>query len=124
MKGSGETILVAEDDQPIRDLLRNFLIKIGYDPITAVDGESAVKAGESIGKIDLLIADINMPGMDGPQLAEELGMLHPKMKIMFMSGFPETEFQDLKSRWPKASFIQKPIALSVLSEKLDLIFKG
>jgi CheY-like chemotaxis protein len=86
--GGAETILVAEDEDGIRDTLARTLSAAGYTVLTAVDGGTALTAAERHpGSIDLLLTDVVMPGMLGDELAERLLERRPAIKVLFMSGY-------------------------------------
>lgn len=85
-----ETILLADDEQQIRDLLSHLLISNGYKVVTAVNGQEALqKFTENVGIFDLLVTDIVMPFMDGVRSAEEMKKINPTLKVIFMTGFVE-----------------------------------
>ena len=86
-KGSG-TILVAEDEQQVRSLLCRVLTACGYAVIEAADGcEALRKSQDHDGKIDMLITDIVMPGMNGRMLAQNLARTRPETKLLYISGY-------------------------------------
>jgi two-component system cell cycle response regulator CpdR len=81
-------ILLAEDDDSMRGFLTLALEKAGHRVTPCADGLAAYKAAEDLGAIiDLLVADIVMPGMDGIELSQRVGQLHPHIKILFITGF-------------------------------------
>lgn len=83
-------ILIAEDDETVRDLIVRALSEDGHELIAAADGAAALIAlGRNAGKFDLLLADLNMPKIDGIALALESGRLHPDIAIMLMTGFAD-----------------------------------
>ncbi|HEX7277101.1 MAG TPA: response regulator, partial [Acidimicrobiales bacterium] len=83
----GETILVVEDEDALRELVRLFLIRDGYQVLTAADGGEALEVAASYaGTIDLLLTDLIMPLMLGPDLAERLSPLRPGLRVVYMSG--------------------------------------
>ncbi|GAF85898.1 unnamed protein product, partial [marine sediment metagenome] len=89
LAGKGEgTILVVEDEQPVRNLLCRVLAAGGYGIIDAGDGFEALRKSETHdGKIDLLITDIIMPGMNGRLLAGHLARTRPDMAVLYISGY-------------------------------------
>lgn len=118
-----ETILLAEDQDGIRDLVREFLQRKGYTVLFANDGEDALRiAGEHRNPIDLLLTDVIMPNVGGHDLAQRMRQLHPNLKVLFMSGYAE----------PSASakqegigpVLQKPFLLDALAHKLRNILDG
>jgi hypothetical protein len=85
---SKTTILLVEDDEIMRKMTRKLLQQHGYEVVEAADGKAAVewvKTHDS--EIDILLTDVVMRGLSGPELATQLGKLRPSMKVMFMSGY-------------------------------------
>jgi CheY-like chemotaxis protein len=104
-KEPGVTILLAEDESSLRQMLGLVLQAAGYRLMVAEDGRQAVQlAGEHAGRIDLLLSDIEMPGLTGPDLAQELLRTRPNLKIMLMSGC-SSALGVLERGW---RFLQKP----------------
>jgi PAS domain S-box-containing protein len=86
--GGTETILVAEDEDGIRDAVSRTLSAAGYTVLTAADGPAALElAADHPGTIDLLLSDVVMPGMRGDELAVQLQKRLPGVKVLFMSGY-------------------------------------
>jgi two-component system, cell cycle sensor histidine kinase and response regulator CckA len=85
-----ETVLLAEDEQDVREVAREFLESGGYTVLEAQDGAEALRlAGEHKGAIDLLVTDMVMPGMSGKELAGLLAQQRAGMRVIFMSGYSE-----------------------------------
>ncbi len=114
-----ETVLVAEDNDDVRDLTTRMLRGYGYFVIPAADGPSAIAAAESHkGPIDLLITDVVMPAMSGATLGGRLAAARPGLKVLYVSGYVDREgsSQDLVS--PSAAFLHKPFTPDVLAQKV------
>src|SRR5690606_18478501 len=106
--GSG-TILLAEDEVAVRRLLRQILSEHGYTVLEAADGISALEmACRESGPIDLLVTDMIMPGMNGRELSERLGGVHPETKVLIMSGYVEHVALEDEEAFPPELLIQKP----------------
>jgi two-component system, cell cycle sensor histidine kinase and response regulator CckA len=89
-RGRGETILVVEDEDPLRALVRRILVTHGYSVLEARDGEDGLRrSGEHQGPIHLLLTDIVMPQMTGRELAQRLGTVRPDIRVLFMTGYTE-----------------------------------
>jgi PAS domain S-box-containing protein len=85
-----ETILLVEDEQALREVTRRILVGAGYQVIVAENGPKALAAaGEHVGSIDLLLSDVIMPQMPGPQLAKRLLAERPSVRVLLMSGFAQ-----------------------------------
>jgi len=108
-------ILLAEDEPAIRNLLRRCLEKAGFCALIAADADEALRlASEHPARIDLLISDIQMPGMSGLDLAKTLRRLEPGMRVMLMSAYPAGMLV-LDSGW---SFLRKPFLPNAFIEKV------
>jgi PAS domain S-box-containing protein len=87
---ASETVLLVEDEAVVRNLARRVLRDSGYRVIEARSGEEALRlAGEHADRIDLLLTDVVMPGMNGRELADRLGEIRPGTRVVFMSGYTE-----------------------------------
>ena len=115
-------ILVADDEEDIRELLRSCLEAGGYYVLLAESGPSALKLAEDFpGHIDLLITDIRMPHMDGIEFARQLHAVRPETKILFMSA-AASELSSAGLQ-PNTSFILKPFLCEDISKKLLTILE-
>ncbi|MDY6881223.1 MAG: ATP-binding protein [Desulfatiglans sp.] len=117
--GGTETILVVDDEETNIDVILRLLQALGYQVVTAMNGEKALAVFESLmGSVDLVILDLIMPGMGGAQVCERLRKIDPNVKVLFMSGC-ETAFEDfgLNEEDPK-HYIQKPFRVGGLSRKV------
>ena len=105
-----ETILVAEDETVIRILARQVFESHGYTVLEAADGHQALTVVHSSpGPIHLLLTDVVMPHLSGPELVRQLGDLGHTMKVLFMSGYTDTYLEELGRTVPGSGFIQKPV---------------
>jgi len=88
-RARGETILIVEDEDALRRLAKSILEELGYTVLTATDGIDAIEVDEDCeGRIDLLLADVVMPGLDGIGAAKAIVQRRPDIKVVFMSGYP------------------------------------
>jgi two-component system, cell cycle sensor histidine kinase and response regulator CckA len=114
-----ETVLIVEDDERLRTLARKALERYSYAVIDAASGDEALRLCEiHEGAIDLLLADVVMPGMTGPVLADRLGPLHPAMRVLFTSGYTDKTIVDRGVMAAGAAFIQKPYTPASLARKV------
>ena len=110
LRGS-ETVLLAEDEQMLRDLAKQVLEMYGYRVLEAGSGDEALSICEKYeGSIQLLITDVVMPRMSGRDLADKAGKLRPEMKIIYMSGYTNSAIVHQGVVESGAAFIQKPFA--------------
>jgi CheY-like chemotaxis protein len=109
LEGS-ETILVAEDEEPVRKLAKTVLEGFGYRVITAADGEEAVRLfNENRGRIQLLILDVIMPRMNGREAYHAIQEMQPGIKALFMSGYAEDIISKKGIIEPGLNFVLKPV---------------
>jgi DNA-binding response OmpR family regulator len=86
----GETILLVDDEPTVRGFVKRALEHFGYRVLEAGGADEALALGEAYsGHIDLLLADVVLPGMNGPQVAARLAPLRPEMRILYMTGFAD-----------------------------------
>lgn len=112
----GETVLIAEDQDAVRDLASRFLKAAGYTVLSAKGGGEALETAKHWGKpIDLLLADVVMSQMRGPDLAVLLKRLHPGMKTVYMSGYQDYGAKDSGSA-EGCFYLQKPFSREDLLE--------
>lgn len=113
-----ETILLVEDQEAIREVTVEYLGRLGYDVLVASDGEEALRIAETETKtIRLLVTDIVMPNMGGPELAARFTQLYPGTKILFMSGYPDRSVRQNEDMSEDAEILQKPFSLKKLASK-------
>lgn len=113
------TVLLVEDEEPLRELASEFLRMSGYEVLEASNGIEALRAAEQHpGTIDLLMTDVVMPGMGGRQLAERLSAQRPEMKVLYMSGYTDEVLMGEARANPKAYFLQKPFSRETLASTL------
>lgn len=109
-----ETVLLAEDEEEVRTLTCEFLKAAGYQVLTAADGAEALTIGEQLrDEIDMLVTDVVMPRMRGPELAQRLKNLLPGLKVVYISGYTE-ELSEASLLLEGASFLQKPFSRDAL----------
>jgi two-component system, cell cycle sensor histidine kinase and response regulator CckA len=118
-KGS-ETILLVDDTEALRDMIERVLAGLGYRVLLAHDGAQALAVSERYhGQIDLLLSDVVMPGIGGPELAVRLRMRRPTLRVLLMSGYDEHSLGAGGAGY--ASFIAKPFRPELLAQKVRAV---
>jgi PAS domain S-box-containing protein len=118
VRGS-ETILFVEDEQSVRELVRDYLVGGGYCMLEASDGTQALKvAAAHPGPIHMLITDVVMPHLSGPELATTLSAERPNIKVLFISGYTDDTVFRHGVLEGGVAFLQKPFNLKALSQKI------
>ncbi|HEY6930890.1 MAG TPA: PAS domain S-box protein, partial [Thermoanaerobaculia bacterium] len=117
--GGSETILIVEDEASVRSLARRILEKHGYSILAARNGAEALEIAEGHpAPIHLLLTDLIMPGMAGPDLAAQLTALRPQMRVLFMSGYTDDSVVRDGLVSEKGLFLQKPFTPDGLARKV------
>ena len=117
--GSGERILVVEDEESVRDIVCRILVKAGYQVSSAGDPQQALKLClEELLPIDALLTDVIMPGMSGTQLAAELRHSRPDLPVLFMSGYTSGPAPGGAELPADAPLIRKPFETGALLREL------
>ncbi|MBF8257736.1 MAG: PAS/PAC sensor hybrid histidine kinase, partial [Actinobacteria bacterium] len=118
MEGS-ETVLLVEDEEIVRELCVKLLERLGYTVLQASGGDEAIVIAKGhLERIDLLMTDVVMPGMNGRELADSLVVLHPETKVLFTSGYTDDAIVHHGVLNDGVAFIGKPYSLSVLAKKV------
>ena len=115
---AGETVLIVEDDQAVRVLVSEVLSELGYAFVQAGDAHSAVPILESAQRIDLMISDVGLPGMNGRQLAQIGRQLRPALKVLFITGYAEHAAVRAGFLDSGMQMITKPFAFDHLTAKV------
>ncbi len=114
-----ETILLAEDEDGVRTLIEKLLEEAGYRVLAAESSEDALRLGRDYpGTIHLLLTDVIMPGMGGPELAERLIEHRPKLRVVFTSGYTDAATEEREGFPPGTGFLQKPFTPAALTAKV------
>lgn len=114
-----KTILVVDDEPEVRKLVGAMLAREGYKVLVSDSGESAIKTfSKNPGRIDLLLTDVVSPGMSGPMLADHLVDLQPNLKVLFMSGFDNTQVVQKYVLEKGFSLLIKPFTMDQLRRQV------
>ena len=114
-----ETILLVEDEEGVRVLAARILQRAGYQVLESTTAEDAFQIGERhAGPIELLLADVVLPGTNGRKVAERLALLRPDMKILYMSGYADDSIVRRGLLETNMAFLQKPFTPTSLARKV------
>ena len=119
VSGGTETVLLAEDEEFVRNFVRDVLQKYGYTVLEAHHGSEALRIGlQHSGTIHLLLTDVVMPRMSGQQLAKQMATLRPTVKVLYMSGYTESAIVHHGVLESNAAFVQKPFTGEDLARRV------
>jgi signal transduction histidine kinase len=110
-----ETVMVVEDEAPVRRAVQRNLERLGYRVLSAPDGEGALRIAESLPGIDLLLSDVVMPGIDGPELACRLREKWQDLPVLFVTGYSADRLARTGAVGPHDRVLEKPYQLAELT---------
>jgi PAS domain S-box-containing protein len=120
---TGETVLVVEDEPVVRGLILEVLADLGYRALEAGDGPSGLKVLESKQRIDLLVTDVGLPGLNGRQLADHARLVRPDLKVLFITGYAEQAAMASGFLAPGMEMVTKPFAIEDLTLRIRRIIE-
>jgi CheY-like chemotaxis protein len=121
---TGETVLVVEDDPVVRDLIVEVLVDLGYRALEAQDGPSGLKVLQSCERIDLLVTDVGLPGLNGRQLADQAREIRPELKVLFITGYAENAMFGNGHLDPGMQMITKPFPVETLATRIRTMIES
>jgi DNA-binding NtrC family response regulator len=119
LKPGSETILFVEDDESLRNVISDFLTELGYKMLIAKNSKEALDLASShTGTIHLLLTDVVMSPLSGPELAKQIRSSHTGIKVLYISGYSQEVLSPRQNVEPDAPLLQKPFTIKLLSAKL------
>jgi two-component system, cell cycle sensor histidine kinase and response regulator CckA len=119
---AAETVLLVENSDPLRALVKEFLRSDGYAVLEAANGKDAIRIAKAFGgPIHLLLTDVIMPGMGGKELAGKFASLRPGTKTLFMSGYSDESIVNSGLPGARMLFLEKPFTRDMILQKVRLI---
>jgi PAS domain S-box-containing protein len=124
--GSGETVLVIDDEPTVRMLIREVLVENGLTPLEAGDGPTALKILRSDIRIDLVVTDVGLPGgLNGRQVVDAARVTRPKLKVLFITGYAENAAIGNRLLEPGMEMLTKPFVMATLENRIrDLLARA
>ena len=124
-KRGTETVLLVEDDEMVRGLVRQALVREGYKVLDASDPLEAQRiSAEYRGRIQLLITDVVMPKVSGRELAARISQLRPNIKLLYMSGYTDGAILNSGILEDEVAFLQKPFSPDALTGKVREVLES
>ena len=125
-QGLGTTILLVEDDEPLLEFFSTILRREGYSVLSAINGVEALKIAKARPNdpIHILFSDVAMPYIGGIQLAENLRVTRPDIRVLLTSGLPQKEVSERCGPEFQAEFLAKPFSVSDLAGKIRLLVES
>ena len=124
-EGSGETVLVVDDEPSVRMLVTEVLGELGYAALEADSGAAALELLAATRRIDLLVTDVGLPGgMNGRQVADAARVARPDLPVLFSTGFAENAVVGDGPLEPGMALIAKPFAMETLATRIRAMLRG
>lgn len=124
-EGMKQTVVLVEDEEMIRGLLTVVLKRVGYEVLTCAHPEEGIAVCQQHqGKIDLLLTDVVMPGMNGREMANRILEILPELRVVFMSGYTEQILRRERQMDAPFEYLQKPFTLLALTQKLSRVLSN
>jgi len=116
------TILIVDDEEPIRRLVDRILQSAGYITRLAASGADALAIADGPGPIDLMVTDMMMPEMNGDEVARRLRQKYPALKVLYYTGFADRLFDEKGTMWEDEAYLEKPSGVRGLLEAVSLLY--
>jgi len=116
-------VLVVDDEAPIRQIERRLLEQAGYQVIDAAGAAEALALLHDGQEIDLLIADLEMPGVSGDEMVRRIRAERPDLKVLYVTGYID-RLMDARPLWDGEAFLDKPFSMNGLVEAVSLLVYG
>ena len=117
-------MLLVSSGRAEREFLQRVLNRPGYETVLAVDGTEALKIVETSTPFDLLVTDLEIPGIDGPELARRFRALDPGIKILYLAREADRLFEARTALWEEEAFLEKPLTAQGVLEAVALMLVG
>jgi len=116
------TILIVDDEEPIRRMVDRILQSAGYVTRLASSGADALAIADGPGPIDLMVTDMMMPEMNGDEVARRLRQKYPALKVLYYTGFADRLFNEKGTMWEDEAYLEKPSGVRGLLEAVSLLY--
>ncbi len=118
------SVLIVDDEEPVRKFVDRVLTGAGYQTALAADGPEAIAVAEKLGRFDVLLTDVMMPAMQGDELARRVRQQQPNVKVLYLTGYSDQLFKDKITLWEDEAFLDKPCSVKGLLQALSLLMFG
>ena len=122
--GAGERVLLVEDQESVRRILAKLVNDLGYAVDVVDGGEAALRLIQQEQPYSLLVTDVLMPRMDGPELVERARQLQPELPVLYVSGYTTDELLEPGGLPPRTAFLTKPFTRATLAAEIGSVMAG
>jgi two-component system cell cycle sensor histidine kinase/response regulator CckA len=117
-------VLVVDDEELVRKFVERVMREAGYETATASDGPEALEVVAKLETFDILVTDVMMPQMTGDELARQIRVSTPEIKVLYLTGFSDRLFKEKVTLWADEAFLDKPSSVKGLLEAVSLLLFG
>jgi CheY-like chemotaxis protein len=117
-------VLVVDDEAPVRRLARRILEPAGYRVIESGDGADALTRLDGDAPLDLVLADLEMPGVSGAEMVRRIRLLRPDIKVLYVTGYIDRLMDERPVLWTGEAFLEKPFESKGLLEAVAMLLFG
>jgi two-component system, cell cycle sensor histidine kinase and response regulator CckA len=117
-------VLIVDDEHEVRELEQSMLRHAGYEVLTADGGPAALALLAEGQVVDIVVADLMMPGMDGTELIRYIRAERPELKVLFVTGYSDHLFKEQPCLWDDVAFLDKPFTMNGLIEAVATLLSG
>lgn len=118
------SVLVVDDEEPVRRFVERVLREAGYQTSTASDGPEAIEVASKLESLTLVVTDVMMPQMTGDELGRRLRQNEPGLKVLYLTGYSDRLFKEKVTLWEDEAFLDKPCSVKGLLEAVSLLVFG
>ena len=118
------TVLIVDDEEPVRKFVERVLQQSGYKTVLACDGPNALAVAAKLGPFDILVTDLMMPQMTGDELARRMRLNERGLKVLYLTGFSDRLFKEKVTLWEDEAFLDKPCSVKGLQQAVSLLLFG
>ena len=118
------TVLVVDDEEPVRKFVDRVFHDAGYETVLASDGPEAIDLASKLASLDILVTDVMMPLMAGDELARRLRQLQPSLKVLYLTGYADNLFKEKVTLWEDEAYLDKPCSIKGLLQAASLLLHG
>ena len=118
------TVLVVDDEEPVRKFVDRVLKDAGHQTVLASDGPEAIELASKLASLDILVTDVMMPLMAGDELARRLRQLQPSLKVLYLTGYADNLFKEKVTLWEDEAYLDKPCSIKSLIQGVSLLLYG
>ena len=115
------TILIVDDEEPIRKFVSRVLTEAGHTTAVACSGADALQVAENMPTLEVLVTDLMMPEMAGDEVARRLRRSRPALKVLYFTGYSDRLFEEKATLWADEAFIEKPCSRKGLLEAVTFL---